>query len=73
MKGLHPDFWKKPDREIFKYIEGSDVDSDAYKYSFKILELRHSKRLVWATWALVIATLLLLLSSVFQLYFTILK
>jgi hypothetical protein len=75
MRAVPPeDLSKMSDNQILDSMGTGTVDSDHYKHCLNILQVRYmqrtsqsTKRLVWATWALVIATLFLLMGSVFPL------
>jgi hypothetical protein len=75
MRAVAPeDLSKMSDNEVLNSMRSGTVDSDHYKHCMNILELRYmqrtsesTRRLVWATWGLVLATFFLLISSTFPL------
>jgi len=70
------DLRRKTDDQILDSMHGAMFDSDHYKHCVTHLQLRYmdrtlqaSRRLVIATWALVVATLFLLAGSILSLLF----
>jgi len=68
------DLRSKSDEEIFESMQGALYDSDHYRHCVTQLQLRFmtrtikaTKRLVIATWALVLATLFLLAGAILPL------
>jgi len=71
----YPDkFVSKTDQEIFEFMCSVDMEADEYKHGATVLQLRSmertaraTKQLVWATWALMGTTALLLVLTALQL------
>jgi hypothetical protein len=70
-RGIPKDITDLTDKEILESVHQNAFESDYYKHCMNVLQLRSiqrsaqaSKQLVWATWFLFAATLLLLLGSI---------
>ena len=68
LQGMEHKFAKQSDKAILEVIEDSGFGSDAYNHGLAILQVRYAKRLVIATWFLVVATLLLALEAVLMFF-----
>jgi hypothetical protein len=71
---LPTNFSDKTDQEILASMHEVTFDSDHYKHCVTVLQVRAfdrtaraTARLVWATWGLVVATVLLLASTLLDL------
>ena len=73
-RGIPTDITGLDDEEILKSMHQNGFESDYYKHCMNVLQIRSmqraaqaSRRLVWATWCLFGATVLLLVGAIPQL------
>jgi len=70
-----PDLLGLTDDQLLQKMQGATVGSDIYEYAKALLELRNLQRqtsltgrLAWATWALVFASLGIIVATVLPLF-----